>query len=138
MAQQVENPHDRSVPELMRELAQETGTLVRQELALARAEVTQSVRRTGLGIGELGGAAVTALLALGCLTACAVAALALAMPVWLAALIVGVLYGGVAAILGLRGRTEIAAAMPPKPEQTIETVKEDVEWVKTRMSSERP
>jgi hypothetical protein len=134
MDEQVENPHDRSVPELMRELAQETGTLVRQELALARAEVTQSARRTGVGIGELGGAAVMALLALGCLTACAVAALALTMPVWLAALIVGVLYGGVAAILGLRGRTEIAAAMPPKPEQTIETVKEDVEWVKTRMS----
>ncbi|HEV7466135.1 MAG TPA: phage holin family protein [Candidatus Dormibacteraeota bacterium] len=138
MAQQVENLHDRSVPELMRELAQETGTLVRQELALARAEVTQSARRTGVGIGELGGAALIGLFALGCLTVCAIAALALAMPVWLAALIVGVLYGGAAAILGLRGRTEIAAAMPPKPEQTIETVKEDVEWAKTRMSSERP
>jgi hypothetical protein len=138
MAGQVENLQDHSVPELMRELAQETGTLVRQELALARAEVTQSARRTGLGIGELGGAAVTALSALGALTACAIAALALAMPVWTAALMVAVVYGGAAAILGLRGKREISAAMPPKPEQTIETVKEDVEWAKTRLSSGRP
>ena len=138
MAQQVENLQDRSVPELMRELAQETGTLVKQELALAKAEVTAGARRTGLGIGELGGAAVAALYALGALTACVIAALALAMPVWTAALMVAFVYGAAAAILGLRGKSEISAAMPPKPEQTIETVKEDVEWAKTRMSSGRP
>jgi hypothetical protein len=138
MAQQVENLQDRSVPELMRELAQETSTLVKQELALAKAEVTQSAKRTGIGIGELGGSALAALYALGALTACAIAALALAMPVWLAALIVAAVYGAAAAFLGLRGKSEITAAMPPKPERTIETVKEDVEWAKTRMSSGRP
>lgn len=134
----METAQDRSVPELMRELAQETGTLVRQELALARAEMAQTARRTGVGIGGLGGAAIATLFALACLTAAAVAALALAVAVWLAALIVAVFFGGAAAALGLLGKRQIAAAMPPKPEQTIETVKEDVAWARTRMSSGKP
>lgn len=129
---------DRSVPDLVRGLAQETATLVRQELALARAEVTQTAKRTGIGIGELGGAALFGLFALACLSAAAIAALAIALPVWLAALIVAAVYGGVAGVLGLRGGRQVAEAMPPKPEQTIETVKEDVAWARTRMSSGRP
>ncbi|HEX3604752.1 MAG TPA: phage holin family protein [Candidatus Dormibacteraeota bacterium] len=138
MAQQVDDLQDRSVPELMRELAQETSTLVRQELALAKAEVTQTAKRTGIGIGELGGAALIGLFALACLTVCAIAALALAMPVWLAALVVAAVYGAAAAFLGLSGKRQITRAMPPAPEQTIETVKEDVEWAKTRISSAKP
>jgi Flp pilus assembly protein TadB len=138
MAQQVDDLQDRSVPELMRELAQETSTLVRQELALAKAEVTQTAKRTGIGIGELGGAALIGLFALACLTVCAIAALALAMPVWLAALVVAAVYGAAAAFLGLNGKRQITRAMPPAPEQTIETVKEDVEWAKTRISSAKP
>jgi hypothetical protein len=134
----VDTGQDRSVPDLVRELAQETATLVRQELALARAEVTQTARRTGIGIGELGGAALVGLFALACVTAAAIAALAIALPVWLAALIVAAVYGGAAAVLGLRGRRQVVEAMPPKPEQTIETVKEDVAWARTRMSSGRP
>jgi hypothetical protein len=134
----VDTAPDRSVPDLVRQLAQETATLVRQELALARAEVTQTARRTGIGIGELGGAAIAGLFALACLTGAAVAALALALPVWLAALIVGAAYGVAGALLGLRGRRQVVAAMPPQPEQTIETVKEDVAWARTRMSSGRP
>jgi Putative Actinobacterial Holin-X, holin superfamily III len=138
MSPQGEDLQDRSVPELMRELAQETGTLVRQELQLARAEIAASAKRTGIGIGELGGAALLGLFALGALTTAAIAALALALPVWAAALIVAGVEGSGAAVLGLRGRTHVAAGMPPKPEQTIETVKEDVEWAKTRISSGRP
>jgi hypothetical protein len=134
----VESAQDRSIPELMRELGQETGTLVRQELALARAEMAQTARRTGAGIGGFGGAAIAALFALACLTVVAIAALALAMPVWLAALIVAVVHGGAAAVLGLFGKRQISRAMPPQPEQTIETVKEDVAWARTRMSSGRP
>jgi hypothetical protein len=135
---QVDTGQDRSVPDLVRGLAQETATLVRQELALARAEVTQTAKRTGIGIGELGGAALFGLFALACLSAAAIAALAIALPVWLAALIVAAVYGGVAGVLGLRGGRQVAEAMPPKPEQTIETVKEDVAWARTRMSSGRP
>jgi Putative Actinobacterial Holin-X, holin superfamily III len=138
MSREGEDPQDRSIPDLVRELAQETSTLVRQELQLARAEITAGAKRTGIGIGEIGGAAILGLLALGALTAAAIAALALALPVWLAALVVAAVEGAGAAVLGLRGKTHVAAGMPPKPEQTIETVKEDVEWAKTRISSGRP
>jgi hypothetical protein len=135
MSEPGEDLQDRSVPELMRGLAQETGTLVRQELELARAEIAAGAKRAGIGIGEIGGAAILGLLALGALTAAAVAALALALPVWLAALIVAAVEGAAAAVLGLRGKQQVVAGLPPKPEQTIETVKEDVEWAKTRISS---
>jgi hypothetical protein len=138
MSQQGEDLQDRSIPELMRELAQETSTLVRQELELAKAELVTSGKRAGIGIGELGAAAVLGLFALAALTSCVIAALALAMPVWLAALVVAVAFGLGAAILGLNGRRQVAASMPPKPAQTLETVKEDLEWAKTRMSSGRP
>lgn len=133
-----QNQLERSVPELIRELSQQTGTLVRQELALARAELTQTGRRAGLGIGELGGAAVVGLFALACLAVCAIAALALALPVWLAALIVAAALTGVAGVLALRGKRQVAEAMPPLPDQTIETVKEDAQWARNRLSSGRP
>lgn len=138
MSQKGEDLEDRSVPELIRELAQETGTLVRQELQLARAEIATSTKRAGIGIGEIGGAAILGLLALGALTTAAIAALALALPVWAAALVVAGVESGGAALLGLSGRSQVAAGIPPKPEQTIETVKEDVEWAKTRISSGKP
>lgn len=133
-----QNPQERSVPDLMRELTQQTGTLVRQELALARAELTQTGRRAGLGIGELGGAAVAGLFALACLAVCAIAALALALPVWLSALIVAAAFAGLAGVLALRGKRQIAEAMPPVPDQTIETVKEDAQWARSRLSSGTP
>jgi hypothetical protein len=59
----------------------------------------------------------------------------LAMPAWLAALIVTVAYGAVAAVLALRGKQRVAEATPAAPEQTIESVKEDVQWAKTRATS---
>jgi hypothetical protein len=59
------------------------------------------------------------------------------MPAWLAALIVAVVYGAVAAVLALRGRAKVKQAVPPVPTQTIDTVKEDVEWAKTQMRSDK-
>ncbi|MDQ6898024.1 MAG: phage holin family protein [Candidatus Dormibacteraeota bacterium] len=124
--------------ELVKQLAEETSTLVRQELDLAKAEMTQKGKRAGLGIGQLGGAGVAALYALGALTACIIAALSLAMPVWVAALIVTVIYAAVAAVLYFTGRRQLATAAPPTPELTQQSIKEDVEWVKTQSkSSER-
>ncbi len=121
--------------ELVKQLAEETSTLVRQELDLAKAEMTQKGKQAGLGIGQLGGAG---LYALGALTACIIAALALAMPVWLAALIVTLIYAVVAAVLYFTGRRQLAKAGPPTPEITQQSIKEDVEWVKTQSkSSER-
>jgi nitrate/nitrite transporter NarK len=100
-------------------------------MALARAELTEQGRRAGTGAGMLGGAGVAGLLTLGALTATVIAVLDTAMALWLAALIVTVVWAAVAGVLALQGRTKIKEATPPAP-QTVETVKEDVRWAKTR------
>jgi hypothetical protein len=126
---------ERPLGELLRMLSQETTQLVRQELELAKAEVREKGKQAGIGAGFLGGAGVAGLLALGSLTACLILALNHVMPDWLAALILTVVWGIVAAVLAVRGREKVSEAAPPVPEQTVETVKEDVQWAKTRMSS---
>lgn len=128
---------ERPVAELLRDLSQQTGTLVRQEIDLAKAELAQKGKQAGAGAGLFGGAGVVGLLALGALTACFIAALQTAMPIWLAALIVAVVYAAIAGALALAGRARIRKATPAAPEQTIETVKEDVQWAKTRARSGR-
>ena len=128
---------DHSISELLKDLATETSTLVRQEIDLAKAELSEKARVAGQGAGLLGGAAVVGLLAAGALTAYLILVLSEVMDAWLAALIVTVVMGAIAAVLGLQGRNRIRAATPAVPEQTIETVKEDVEWAKTRTSSAR-
>jgi uncharacterized membrane protein YqjE len=122
---------EHSIGELLKELSQETSTLVKQELALARAELSEQGKRAGTGAGMLGGAGVAGLLTLGALTATLIAVLDTGMKTWLAALIVTVLWGAIAAVLALQGRNKIKEATPPAP-QTVETVKEDVRWAKTR------
>jgi uncharacterized membrane protein YqjE len=126
---------DHSIGELVKDLASETSTLVRQEIDLAKAEMTERGKRLGKGAGMLGAAAVVGLLAAGALTACLIAALDLAMPTWLAALIVTVVFVAIAAVLALTGRKQIQEATPPVPEQAIDSVKEDVQWAKTRTRS---
>jgi uncharacterized membrane protein YqjE len=122
---------EQSIGDLLKQLSTETSTLVRQEMALARAELTEQGKRAGTGAGMLGGAGVAGLLTLGSLTAMLIALLDTAMATWLAALIVTVLWGAVAGVLALQGRNKIKEATPPAP-QTVETVKEDVRWAKTR------
>jgi len=129
------NSRDQSIGELVKELATETSTLVRQELDLAKAEMTERGKRAGKGAGMLGAGALVGLLAAGALTACLVAALDLAMATWLAALIVTVVYGAIAGALAMTGRKQIREAAPPVPEQAIDSVKEDVQWAKTRTRS---
>jgi hypothetical protein len=128
---------DRSTPELLRELADQVTTLVKQEIDLAKAEVSEKGKRAGIGAGMFGGAGVLGLLALGSLTASVIAALATGMPLWLAALIVGAVYAAVAGVLALQGRNKVQEAGPPLPEQTKESVKEDIEWAKNRARSGR-
>jgi uncharacterized membrane protein YqjE len=147
-----------SIPGLVRQLADETTTLVRQELDLARAEAARAAeavvtlakqelqlakaemkekgRKAGPGIGMLGAAAGVGLLAAGALTAFVIIALDEAMATWLAALLVGLVYAAVAAGLFLMGKARVRDAGPFVPEQTIETVKEDIEWAKTQVGSE--
>ena len=84
-----------------------------------------------------GGAGIFGLYAFGALTAAIIAALSLAMATWLAALIVAVVYGAVAAVLALTGRTKVQQAMPPVPQDSVDSVKEDVQWTKTRAQQGR-
>jgi hypothetical protein len=130
-----EGLRDQSLGELFGKLSTELSTLIRQELELAKAELTQKGKEAGKGAGFLGGAGVVGLLAAGALTAAIIAALDLAMATWLAALIVAIVYGAVAAVLALRGKERVQHATPPVPEQTVDTVKEDVAWAKTRARS---
>jgi hypothetical protein len=128
---------ERSLGELLKQLSEETTRLVHQELELAKAELTQKGKQAGMGAGMFGGAGAIGLAALGALTACFILALNALMPAWLAALIVAVVYGIIAFVLVKQGQAKMKAATPPVPEQTIETVKEDVEWAKTQMRSEK-
>jgi hypothetical protein len=126
-----------SVPELMRQLSDQTATLVRQELELAKAELTVKGKRVGIGAGMFGAAGVFGLYALGAFTAAVILALSLAMTGWLAALIVTAIYGAVAGALALSGKSNVQRGVPPVPEQTVETVREDVEMAKQRVQEGR-
>jgi Flp pilus assembly protein TadB len=121
--------------ELVKQLAEEASILVREEIELARTEMTAKAKRAGVGLGELGGAGFIGLCALGALTACFIAALALAMPVWAAALIVAAVYALCAGVLALIGRRQLGRGLPLTPERTQQTIKEDVEWARTRKPS---
>jgi uncharacterized membrane protein YqjE len=128
---------DRPTPELLRRLSDETTTLVKQEVELAKAELQEKGKQAGIGAGMFGGAGLFGVGAFAALTACVIAALESLMPLWLAALIVAVVYAAVAAVLALRGKQKVKEAAPPLPEQTKESVKEDLEWAKTRAKSGR-
>jgi len=125
-----------STGELVKQLSNQFSTLIRQELDLAKAELTEKGKAAGVGAGMFGGAGVVGLLALGALTAAAILLLDKGMEAWLAALIVAALYAAVAAALALLGRDRVREATPPA-EQTIETVKEDVQWAKSQARSAR-
>jgi uncharacterized membrane protein YqjE len=121
---------ERPVGELLKQLANETSTLMRQELELAKAEMREKAGKAGPGFGMWGAAGAMALLALGSLTAFLILALDGAMPNWLAALIVALVYAAIAGLLYLRGKRKVDEAGSPVPEQTVETLKEDVQWAK--------
>jgi MFS family permease len=123
------------IADLLKRLSQETTQLVRQELELAKAEMAEKGKRAGVGAGMFGAAGIVGLLALGALTAFFIMLLDGALANWLSALIVAVVYGAIAGVLALRGREKVQEATPAVPEQTVETVKEDVEWAKTRTRS---
>jgi len=128
---------DRSLGELLKQLSEQTTRLVHQELELAKAELQQKGRQAGMGAGMFGGAGALGLAALGALTACFILALDAVVPAWLAALIVAVVYAIIAFVLVKQGQARVRRATPPVPTQTIETVKEDVEWARSQMRSDR-
>ena len=126
---------DRSTGELLKRLSNETTTLVRQEIELMKAELAEKARPAGIGAGMFGGAGLFGIGAFFALTAFFVALLDGAMPIWAAALIVAVVYAAIAGVLALTGRRKVREATPVAPEQTMESVKEDLQWAKTRARS---
>jgi len=121
---------DASAGELVTRLSEQMSRLVRDELALARAEMSRKGKKAALGGGMLGGAGVVGVFAVGVLIAAAVLGLATAVSGWLAALIVGAVLVAVAAVLGLTGKKEVGQATPPLPVDAIEGVKDDLNTVK--------
>jgi hypothetical protein len=124
---------DRPTSELLKQLSDQTASLVRQEVELAKLELRERGRQAGM----FGGAGVLGVYAFGALTACIILALATFLPGWLAALVVALVYGAVAAVLALRGKAQVKQAGPLVPEQAVDTTREDVRWVKTQAQSAR-
>ena len=128
---------DRPLGEVAGELTRDLSLLVRQELELAKAEMREKGRVAAPGLGMIGGAGVTSLMAAGALTAFLILVLSIFLPEWSSALIVGAVLAAVTYVLVKQGKERVEKAGSPVPEQTIETVKEDVEWAKTRATSAR-
>ena len=130
-------PPETTAGDLVKQLSEQTSRLIRQELELVKAELTIKGKRAGIGAGMFGGAGLLGLYAVGALVAAAIAALDTAMATWLAALIVAVVLGAAAGVAALLGKNKVQEAMPPVPEDSVESVKEDVQWTKTRAQQGR-
>lgn len=128
-----EDLRDQSFGELFKQLSQQTSMLVRQEVELARTELKEKGRSAGPGAGMMGAGGLLGLGAFGALTAMLIVLLDLWVDAWLACLIVTAVYAVVGAILVMAGKRRVQAVGPPVPEQTIETLKEDVQWAKTKI-----
>ena len=127
-----QNTKDQPVGELVKQLSEQMSTLVRRELQLAQLELQEKGKRAGIGAGLFGGAGAIALYGLVVLIAAAVLVLATAVEPWLAALIVGVVLMAIAGLAGLMGKKQVEQAVPPAPEQAIQSTKRDVNTVKER------
>ncbi len=126
---------DRSIAELTKELLRNVSELVRREIELAKLEVAEKARRLTVGIALVAVGGVILLAMLGALTATAILALATTLDAWLAALIVTVVAGVLGAVVVLLGVKSLKRGAPPVPDQTVDSVKEDIAWVKTRAKS---
>ena len=126
---------DKPLGELVQDLSRQTSTLIRQEMRLAQAELTEKGRHAGKGAGMFGGAGLVALYGVGALVAAAILGLATVLEPWIAAAAIGAGLLLIAGILALTGKKELDEAGPPKPEQTLESVHQDVETVKARARS---
>ncbi|MBA3583873.1 MAG: phage holin family protein [Gemmatimonadetes bacterium] len=122
--------NDQQIGDLVKQLSEQTSTLVRKELQLAQIDLKEKGKRAGIGAGLFGGAGVVMLYGVGALVAAVILLLATALAAWLSALIVAVVLlagGGVAALMG---KKQVEQAVPPQPEQAIQSTKRDVDHVK--------
>ena len=121
-----------SAGELVKQLSEQVSRLIRDELKLAEYEMTRKAKRAGRGAGMFGGSGLLALYGVGCLLAAAIIGLAGVLPAWAAALIVGGVLLAVAGLAALLGKGQVSKATPPVPEQTVQSVRADVEEIKER------
>ena len=128
---------DRPIGELVKDLSDQTSTLVRQELELAKVELTEKGKAAGIGAGMFGGAGLFGFFAFAALTACFILALSEAVSGWLAALIVAVVYGAIAGVLALTGKGKVQQASPPVPEEARDSIKKDIESTKAHAQAGR-
>ena len=121
---------EQSTAELVQTASEQISRLVRDEIALAKAELAEKGKHAGIGIGLFGGGGVLALYGTGAAVATLIIVFDLFLPLWLAALIVTVALFAMAGILALFGKSQVSKAMPPEPKAAIESVKADVDEVK--------
>ncbi|NIJ13394.1 hypothetical protein FHU38_003738 [Saccharomonospora amisosensis] len=123
---------ERSVAQLVTDLSEQTSRLVRDEMKLAMAELQSKGKRLGVGAGLAGAAGVIAFFGAGTMLAAAVLALALVLPAWAAALVIG---GGLlllAGLIGLIGKGQVRRASPPVPREAVDSVRKDIDTVRER------
>jgi uncharacterized membrane protein YqjE len=123
---------DQSVGALVQQATEQVSELVRSELRLAVAEVKDKGHHARVGAGLFGGAALVALYGAGAFVTAAIVALALVLPLWASALIIGAVLFVIAAVLALLGRLQMTQAVPPVPEQAIDSAKHDVREIRRR------
>ena len=132
-----EPPPAGSTSDLVSQAAAQISTLVRDELALAKLELTEKGKRAGVGGGLFGGAAALSLYGLGLLLALAVVLLDLVWPLWLALLVVLVVVFAAAGVAALLGKQKLTAAAPPVPKDAIASTQADVQTVKNAVREGR-
>ena len=123
----------RPLTELFSELARQTGTLVRDEVALARVEMTAKAKIAGRDAALVAGGGAMAILGIMALLASLILVLAMAMPLWASALLVGVLVSG-AGVTIARAGTRAWSNLDVAPRRTIETLEEDRKWLSEQVS----
>ena len=123
-------PADASVGDLVKAMSADLSRLVRDEIQLAQTEISAKAKQAGVGVGAFGGAGVLALYGIAVLIAAAVLGLALVVPAWLAALIVGVVVLAIAGVAALIGKKKVDEAAPAVPERSVASVKQDVAEIK--------
>jgi len=128
-----QHPEDHSVGQLVHDLSQQSSQLVREEMALAKAELQEKGKHAGLGIGLFSGAGLLAFFGGACLVATAILALSLAVPSWLAALIVTLVLFAAAGVAAMVGKKQVQRSTPPKPERTLDNLPRDLQAVKQPM-----
>ncbi|MFF0084757.1 phage holin family protein [Streptomyces canus] len=126
------SPAQEPVGDLVQRASQQLTQLVRDEMRLAQAEMTEKGKRFGKGGGLFGGAGLVGVLTLQALVATVIAALSLAVDVWVAALIVTGVLAAVTALMAALGKQQVSKASPPAPEQTVDSVKADMAEIKER------